>query len=162
MGEKNLVAASVDFSYWPHIVGHLSGLLHLRATQIAVEVMQPLGLVPKQFVALDFISKNPTLSQKEMAEYIGTTAPMMVHVLDALSERGLVKRVRSETDRRKQHMRLTAAGEALLDEIKERALEADRALLDSAEITPTEKETLLKLLRRLTDREIAEKENTHA
>jgi len=143
----------INFSYWPDIVGHLSGLLHLRATQIAVEEMKPLDLTPKQFVALDFITKNPTLSQKEIAHYIGTTAPMMVHVLDSLAKRGLVERVRSEVDRRKQHIRLTADGMALLDEIKRRALEADRILLEEAGISAEEKQTLLQLLRRLTDRE---------
>ena len=153
MSEQTL-QSNINFSYWPDIVGHLSGLLHIRATQIVVEVMAPLALTPKQFVALEFISNNPDLSQKEIGYYIGTTAPMMVHVLDSLSKRELIERVRSETDRRKQHIRLTAAGYATLDEIKVRALEADRVLLEGAGISAEEKTTLLNLLRRLTDRVI--------
>ena len=54
----------------------------------------------------------------------------MVHVLDSLARRGLVVRVRSQTDRRKQNIRLTGDGVALLAEIKTRALEADRILSD--------------------------------
>ncbi|MGB1249117.1 MAG: MarR family winged helix-turn-helix transcriptional regulator [Candidatus Promineifilaceae bacterium] len=146
----------INFSYLPTIVGHLSGLLHIRATQIAVEMLEPLALTTKQFSALEFVSNNPHLSQKEIAHYIGTTAPMMVHVLDSLAKRNLIKRVRSETDRRKQHIHLTDAGLALLDEIKERALEADRILLEGAGISAEEKTTLLKLLQRLTDRVIDE------
>ncbi|MFT5194665.1 MAG: DNA-binding MarR family transcriptional regulator [Cellvibrionaceae bacterium] len=148
--------ATINFSYLPDIVGHLSGLLHVRATQIALETMAPLGLTTKEFIALELMSNNPDLSQKEIAETIGTTGPMMVHVLDALSKRGLVGRVRSETDRRKQHIRLTPAGEGLLAEIKIYALEADRILLEAAGISADEKEALLKLLRKLTDREIRE------
>ena len=154
MNEQNNPTAEINFSYLPHIIGHLSGLLHLRATQIALEVMAPLELVPKQFIALEFIANNPNLSQKEIANYIGTTAPMMVHVLDSLSKRGLVQRVRSQQDRRKQNIQLTAAGNALLDDIKTRALEADRLLLAEASLSEADKETLLRLLRRLTNREL--------
>ncbi|MEM7113983.1 MAG: MarR family transcriptional regulator [Chloroflexota bacterium] len=122
--------------------------------------MAPLELVPKQFIALEFIANNPNLSQKEIANYIGTTAPMMVHVLDSLSQRGLVQRVRSEKDRRKQNIQLTAAGSALLAEIRTRALEADRLLLAEANLSESDKETLLQLLRRLTNREFNESQTS--
>lgn len=146
----------INFSYLPYIVGHLSGLLHIHATQIALEIMAPLGLSTKEFAALEFMSKNPNLSQIEIADYIGTTGPMMVHVLDSLTKKNLVGRVRSDTDRRKQHIVLTDKGKGLLDEIKVRALEADRLLLEAASITAEEKATLLRLLRRLTNRKISD------
>ena len=148
----------IEFSYLPDIVGHLSGLLHAKATRIATEQMDTLALTPKEFIGLEFMSNNPNLSQKEIAEYIGTTGPMMVHVLDALTKRELVERVRSETDRRKQHIRLTEKGKGLLAEIKERALEADRIMLEQADFSAEEKETLLKLLRKLTNREKSNEE----
>ncbi|MFK7802460.1 MAG: MarR family winged helix-turn-helix transcriptional regulator [Anaerolineae bacterium] len=148
----------INFSYLPNIVGHLSGLLHVKATQIAIDTMEPLELTPKEFISLEFMSNNPNLSQKEIAEYIGTTGPMMVHVLDALSKRGLVERVRSETDRRKQHIKLTEKGLGLLADIKTNALEADRILLEQAQFSAEEKATLLKLLRKITDRKKPDEE----
>ena len=151
----------INFSYLPDIVGHLSGLLHLKAIQMATDFMSPLDLTPKQFISLEFIHKNPGLSQKEIAHYIGTNGPMMVHILDALGSRGLVERVRSQTDRRKQHIRLTEDGIALLAEIKFRALEADRVMLEERGITSAEKDLLLKLLRKLTDREVESMETNH-
>lgn len=144
---------SINFTYLPDIVGHLSGLLHVKATQIAIEEMTHLGLTPKEFIGLEFMANNPDLSQKEIAGYIGTTGPMMVHVLDSLSKKLLVTRVRSETDRRKQNIRLTEKGKSLLADIEINALKADRILLDEAGVSAEEKETLLKILRKITNRE---------
>lgn len=159
MGAENQPNSDINFSYLPHIVGHLSGLLHLKSTQMATDLMAPLDLTPKQFISLEFISNNPELSQKEIAHFIGTNGPMMVHILDSLSERGYIERVRSERDRRRQHIRLTPAGQALLTDIKARALEADRIMLEDKGISASEKATLLHLLRKLTDRQIEVQES---
>jgi DNA-binding MarR family transcriptional regulator len=48
--------------------------------------MEPLQLTPKQFVAMEFISKNPCISQKNIAENIGTAPVVIVGILDSLSE----------------------------------------------------------------------------
>ena len=58
--------SKIDYSYLPDLVGHLVGLIHLHATQLCGEAMSPLGLTPKQFVTLEFISKNPEISQKDI------------------------------------------------------------------------------------------------
>jgi DNA-binding MarR family transcriptional regulator len=48
--------------------------------------MEPLQSTPKQFVAMEFISKNPCISQKNIAENIGTAPAVMIGILDSLSE----------------------------------------------------------------------------
>jgi DNA-binding MarR family transcriptional regulator len=52
----------------------------------ASEVKEPLQLTPKQFVAMEFISKNPCISKKNIAENIKTDPTMMVGISDSLSE----------------------------------------------------------------------------
>jgi DNA-binding MarR family transcriptional regulator len=47
---------------------------------------EPLQLTPKQFVAMEFISKNPCISKKNIAENIETDPTMMVGISDSLSE----------------------------------------------------------------------------
>ena len=98
---KDASEKEIDYSYLPDLVGHLLGLAHLRVTQLCTEVMEPLQLTPKQFVALEFIANNPCNSQKKIAEHIGTAPAVMVGILDTLGQRGLVRRVRSRNDRRK-------------------------------------------------------------
>ena len=59
-----LETSIIDYSYLTQLVGHLSGLAHLRATQLCSAELAELELTPKQFVALEFISKNQTITQK--------------------------------------------------------------------------------------------------
>lgn len=142
----------IDYSYLPELVGHLLGLAHVRVTQLCTEVMQPLELTPKQFVTLEFVSKNPDIPQKDIAHHVGTSPPMMVSILDYLDERKLVRRVRSQDDRRRQFVRVTEKGAALLAEIKQRAFEVEDIFAEETGLTGDERETLLRLLKKLANR----------
>ena len=142
----------VDYSYLPKLVGHLLGLAHLEVTQLCTEVMEPLQLTPKQFVAMEFISKNPCISQKNIAENIGTAPAVMVGILDALSERELLKRVRSPHDRREYYVQLTPKGQDMLAEIRRMAFEVEDLYQEKTGLTDEERETLLPILRKITNR----------
>ena len=150
---KKNSSPNLNYSYLPEIIGHLSSLVFVRATDIAMAHLSELGLTTKEFVTLEFIGNNSEASQSEIAEATGTKPQLLVKILDDLTKRGLLKRERSETDRRRQHVRLTAKGEQLRDRIRELAFAADQALLDEAAITPKEKETLLRLMQKLANRE---------
>lgn len=145
-------ARTIDYSYLPELVGHLLGLAHVRATQLCIEVMQPLDLTPKQVVTLEFVSKNPEIPQKDIAYHVGTSPPMMVNILNELDERKLVRRVRSQDDRRRQYVHVTEKGMALLEEIKKKAFEVEAIFATEANLTSDEREVLLKLLKKLANR----------
>jgi DNA-binding MarR family transcriptional regulator len=145
-------AQPIDYSYLPELVGHLLGLAHVRVTQLCTEVMQPLDLTPKQFVTLEFVSKNPEIQQKDIAHHVGTSPPMMVSILDNLDKRKLVRRERSQDDRRRQYVRLTEHGAALLEEIKQKAFEVEELFAAETGLTCEEYQTLLKLLKKVANR----------
>jgi DNA-binding MarR family transcriptional regulator len=130
----------IDYSYLPDLVGHLLGLAHLRVTQLCTEVMEPIQLTPKQFIALEFISKNPCISQKNIAEHIGTSPAVMVGILDTLAERGLTRRVRARHDRREQFVQLTPAGKDSLGEIRRLAFEVEELYAEETGLTQAERE----------------------
>lgn len=142
----------IDYSYLPELVGHLLGLAHLEITQLCTEVMEPLQLTPKQFVAMEFISKNPCISQKNIAENIGTAPAVMVGILDYLSERKLLKRVRSPHDRREYYVQLTAKGLDMLEEIKRMAFEVEDLYQAKTGLTDKERASILSILRKITNR----------
>jgi DNA-binding MarR family transcriptional regulator len=142
----------IDYSYLPELVGHLLGLAHLAITQLCTEVMEPLQLTPKQFVALEFISKNPCISQKNIAENIGTAPAVMVGILDALSKRGFLKRKRSPHDRREYYVQLTPKGLDMLDEIRRMAFEVEDLYQEKTGLTDEERATILPILRKITNR----------
>jgi DNA-binding MarR family transcriptional regulator len=142
----------IDYSYLPDLLGHLLGLAHLEITQLCTEVMEPLQLTPKQFVAMEFIFKNPCNSQKNIAENIGTAPAVMVGILDYLSERGLLKRKRSPHDRREYYVQLTPKGMDMLAEIRRMAFKVEDLYQQKTGLTDEERETILPILRKITNR----------
>lgn len=142
----------IDYSYLPELVGHLLGLAHVAITQLCTEVMEPLQLTPKQFVAMEFISKNPCISQKNIAENIGTAPAVMVGILDDLSKRGLLKRKRSPHDRREYYVQLTPKGMSILEEIRRMAFEVEDLYQEKTGLTDKERATILPILRKITNR----------
>ena len=142
----------IDYSYLPELVGHLLGLAHVAITQLCTEAMEPLQLTPKQFVAMEFISKNPCISQKNIAENIGTAPAVMVGILDYLSKRNLLERKRSPHDRREFYVQLTPEGIEMLDEIRRMAFEVEDLYQERTGMTAEERATILRVLRRITDR----------
>ncbi len=142
----------IDYSYLPELAGHLFGLAHVAITQMCTEVMEPLQLTPKQFVAMEFISKNPCISQKNIAENIGTAPAVMVGILDYLSKRGLLKRKRSPHDRREYFVQLTPKGMDMLEEIRIKAFEVENLFQERTGMTDEERATILPILRKITNR----------
>jgi DNA-binding MarR family transcriptional regulator len=142
----------IDYSYLPELIGHLLGLAHVAITQLCTDVMEPLRLTPKQFVAMEFISKNPCISQKNIAENIGTAPAVMVGILDDLSKRGLLERKRSPHDRREYYVQLTPKGLSMLAEIRRMAFEVESLYQERTGMTDEERATILPILRKITNR----------
>ena len=149
---KDTSERPIDYSYLPGLVGHLLGLAHVAITQLCTEVMEPLQLTPKQFVAMEFISKNPCISQKNIAENIGTAPAVIVGILDHLSGRGLLKRKRSPHDRREYYVQLTPKGMDMLDDIRRMAFEVEDMYQEKTGLTDEERATILPILRKITNR----------
>lgn len=142
----------IDYSYLPELIGHLVGLAHLRAKELCLELMNPFSLTPKQFVALEFISNNQGIPQKDIARHIGTTPAVMVSILDALTAQGYVERVTDAQDRRRSHVQITRQGKGILKEVKRLAFDVEKILFRESGLSKSEWKTLLGLLRRLTRR----------
>jgi DNA-binding MarR family transcriptional regulator len=67
-------------------------------------------LAPRQFLVLTFAGGDERLSQQELSQRLGLDPTLLVAVIDELEARGLASRVRDPDDRRRQIVRLTAAG----------------------------------------------------
>jgi DNA-binding MarR family transcriptional regulator len=79
------------------------------------------------FSALELIAANPGISQAIVSAEIGLDKSALVPIIDALEKRGWVERTRSTSDRRRNHLSTTAAGEKELD-----ALFAELAVTEAA------------------------------
>jgi DNA-binding MarR family transcriptional regulator len=87
----------------------------------AEDPLAALGLSGRQYLILAVLGADAPPSQLELAGLCGLLPAQVVPVLDELERRGLVARQRSEEDRRRSVVRLTAAGEESLAKADELA-----------------------------------------
>jgi DNA-binding MarR family transcriptional regulator len=95
------------------------------------------ALTQKQVATLWLIHANPGVSQVEVAAALGMDRATMMSVTDRLEDRGFVIRKRSSTDRRRQELYLTPAGQSTLRKCKTRIAEHEEkfaALFTGAEL----------------------------
>ncbi|MEZ5670343.1 MAG: MarR family transcriptional regulator [Alphaproteobacteria bacterium] len=91
-------------------------------------------LNPAQWEALRYLSQANRYSRTPgaLAEFLGATKGTVSQTLSALEEKGLLARIRSESDRRCIDLVLTEAGQALVRRDPLRDLERAVARLDEA------------------------------
>jgi len=97
------------------MVGHLIRRLHQQATLAFVQRTQAAGfdLTPVQFAALDAICAQPSVDQARVAEAIAYDRATIGGVIERLEQKGWVRRIVSERDRRARELSLTAEGRRL-------------------------------------------------
>ncbi|WP_280152358.1 MarR family transcriptional regulator [Piscinibacter sp. XHJ-5] len=98
-------------------MGHLLFQLMASMRREVDARMAELGLTDAQWKPLWKIKLGHADTAFELAREAGIDAGAMTRMLDRLETKGLVERVRSETDRRVVHLRLTAEGEAAAEHI---------------------------------------------
>ena len=94
----------------------------------AEDPLAALGLSGRQYLILAVLGADAPPSQLELAGLCGLLPAQVVPVLDELERRGLVARQRSEEDRRRSVVRLTAAGEESLAKADELARSIEETL----------------------------------
>ena len=112
------------------------------------EALAPLGLKPQHFGVLNLIATVPGSAQQELVERSMIDPSSMVAVLDELEALGLARRRPHEGDRRKHALELTDDGKRTLK--RARALAARTYEEIAAPLDAEERETLQRLLRKLT------------
>jgi DNA-binding MarR family transcriptional regulator len=75
------------------------------------------GLTDAQWKPLWMLKTGRATTAIELAREIDVDAGAVTRMVDRLEAKGLVERVRSESDRRVVHLRLTAAGEAVVKKV---------------------------------------------
>jgi MarR family transcriptional regulator, temperature-dependent positive regulator of motility len=97
------------------MAGHVIRRLHQQSTQVFVRRTQAAGfnLTPVQFAAMDAIQAHPGTDQARVAETIAYDRATIGGVIDRLEQKGWVRRVVSERDRRARELSLTAEGKRI-------------------------------------------------
>jgi DNA-binding MarR family transcriptional regulator len=128
--------------------------LRLVVTRLARRLRQESagGLTPSQTSALATISRHDGVTPSELADLERVRRPTVTRVIDSLEEAGLVTRTADQADRRVCRVAATAAGTALLEELRSRKTAYLARRL--ATLSPDELQTLARaavLLERLLE-----------
>ncbi len=106
--------ADIDLGRLPELVGYV-----LRRAQLAVFTdfhrnFADMDIRPTQFGVLELVQRNPGLRPSQLSAALGIKRTNLVVLLDALEDRGLLRRERASGDRRATALVLTPAGSRLL------------------------------------------------
>ncbi len=99
----------------PKISGRIAELID-RISRLTRELQYVENLNPAQWEALRFICRANIYSRTPgaLAEFLGTTKGTTSQTLISLENKGLIRKARSQTDRRVIQLELTEAGQALV------------------------------------------------
>ena len=111
------------------------------------EMLSDTGITEQQWRVLRVLSEHGTLDTKTLADRASLLFPSLTRIASTLRTKGLITQARDETDRRRQFLSITAAGQAIIDD---NAAEAARIAEGFRTALGREDyETLLNLLARL-------------
>ena len=113
-------------------------------------VGQPYGLRKVEYSLLLLILTNGPLTPKLLAQALALSAPNLTMLLDRMQERGLLRRERSEIDRRSQNVVFTAEGERVALASAAAAKPMEQGLDDR--LSRAEHAMLIELLRKVAGR----------
>jgi DNA-binding MarR family transcriptional regulator len=118
-----------------------------RLRHASRETLAPWDITPSQLRALGTLMRHGAARPGAIARHLGIAARSATEVVDALEERGLVRRETDPDDRRATLVVVTDAGRELAVAVrKARSQEADRAFAGLDDADRAELERLLRLL----------------
>jgi DNA-binding MarR family transcriptional regulator len=137
-------ADALDASRLTHLVGYAASRAAIEMRKVFARHMKPLDLKIVDFSILMLVAANPDVNQKRIGQALDISAPNMAVILDRLVERGWVQRVRSDKDRRAQHIHLTPQGQELVQRAGKISLTMEDAALRM--LSAAERALLIELL----------------
>lgn len=106
--------SELDWGLLKASVGPRMRLVRNALVARSIAVSEPFDLPTGSLTVLALISANAGSSQSLIARKAGIAEPALVGIIDQLEDRGFVKRVRSEKDRRRNDIILTKEGERVM------------------------------------------------
>ena len=137
---------SHNWGLMENAVGPRVRLLRNALAARSIAALEEFGLPTGSLTVLCLIAANPGSSQTALAKAAGINKSALVGVVDELEKRGLAARDRSASDRRRNHLTVTSAGDAAMKTMLER-VDAGEAKVRQT-LGPQDYQALLALLDR--------------
>ena len=138
----------LDQSCLQHVLGYQLAQANIPVRKVFLRhIGEPLQLSTVEFTVLSLVAHNADVTQKQLSQALAVSAPNITTLLDRLEQRQLITRVRSEADRRSQHIRLTRKGIALARKAMEVSRTMEQDLL--RHLSEAERAILTELLQKV-------------
>jgi DNA-binding MarR family transcriptional regulator len=108
---KSAKNGTVKFGPLDHWVGFNLRMAQESAFAAFSHQSREIGESPGRFAILTLIGENPGISQSALGDAAGRDKSSMTPVLEGLVRRGLVQRMRADSDKRSYRLSLTPSGE---------------------------------------------------
>lgn len=115
--------------------------------EIGKNDFKDLGITRGNYVVMYFINENLGITQAELADITQKDRNVVTKTIDKLEEKGFVKRVRGEKDRRSFSLFLTDSGEQIVRDYWHILIDGEAELL--GKLSAEEQEIFLKLTDKL-------------
>jgi DNA-binding MarR family transcriptional regulator len=142
--KKAAAESSLNLGDLPSLVGFRVRMAQLVIYDDFMRGAPVARLTPGQVAILLLVDQNAGVTQQELSHRIGIEKSTLVVRLHRLAERGLLRRVRSSDDRRRNTLELTPQGKRCLSTMM-RYVHAHEARLLS-DLSSDERQQLLRLL----------------
>jgi DNA-binding MarR family transcriptional regulator len=107
-------------------LGYLARYAHRAFVKALADELAPHGILTAQWSVLRILWDIEGLTQVELAERMRVEKASLTGVLEGMERRGLILRVRNDTDRRKINITLTAQGRRLKTDVLPYAAKINR------------------------------------
>jgi DNA-binding MarR family transcriptional regulator len=138
----------INFGPLPQHVGYQLRRAYSYLFRTFMASFKHLKLAPGQYSALVLISLNPGMSQLALAEAAGLDGSTIVPITDRFVKLGWIRRTRRASDRRVYSLRISPAGQAILDEAWHLITEREKQL--ASVLNPRERQALIDMLSRIS------------
>src|SRR5262245_17619621 len=98
----------------PARIGFLLSQLGTHAAELFAQHTRELGITPSEAGVVRLVSRQHGISQRDLADRLGSAPSRVVAIVDRLEQAGFVTRTRGTTDRRTQLLALTDTGHTLV------------------------------------------------
>lgn len=141
------ISGDDDIGEIRNIVGFHIRLAHGAVYRHFTETFADLDLTQKQVSVLWLVDDHPGIAQTDLAQRMRMDRATTMSIVNRLQDRGYVVRGRSETDKRRQTLNLTASGRTMLARAKNAIFEHEKWL--KSRFTDAEVATLIEMLSRI-------------
>jgi DNA-binding MarR family transcriptional regulator len=124
-------AAKHEWGRLADSVGPRVRLLRNALAARSIAALEDFGLPTGSLTVLSLIAANPGSSQTVLARAAGLNKSALVGIVDELEKRGLAGRDRSASDRRRNQLSVTAAGEAAMKAMFDRVRKGEDAVREA-------------------------------